>query len=158
MRLLHYKCSLPPEILTERFLRFPAREQHHPMMIFDEYTDPRLGIHTYPKKNGAIGYYEDGTHKRGGDLQTMKVWFRLSVKPCGEGSSVTCLIYSSPWAILLFIFMAVFAISMSFTDPIAAGIPLGFALFFLFLELRGQTEVKEQILTLAPKIKLKNKS
>ena len=151
MRLLHYKCSLPPEILTERFLRFPAREQHHPMMIFDEYFDPRLGLHTYYQKNGVIGYYEDGSRKRGGDLQTLKVWFRLTMKPCEEGARITCLIYSSPWAILLFVLMASFAIFTSFTEPIAASISLAFSLFFLFWEFKSQGEVADAILALAPK-------
>lgn len=151
MRLLHYKCSLSPDILTDRFFRFLAREQHHPMMIFDEYSDPRLGLHTYSQKNGVIGYYEDGSRKRGGDLQTLKVWFRLTIKPCEEGARITCLIYSSPWAILLIVLMASFAIFTSFTEPIAASISLAFSLFFLFLEFKGQREVADAILTLAPK-------
>jgi len=160
MRFFRYKSDLPPEMLLERFERFPAREQHSPMKPFDTYYDPRIGLHTYASENGSRGYYEDGSHKKGGDLQSMKVWFDLKVKPHGEGSKVTCIVYSSPYAIMLFVFMMFSAIYHSFTDPMSGGIIMGFALFFLFLENMGQSQVKEQILTLAPpktKPKPKNK-
>ena len=156
MRLLRYKCPLPADVVRERFLAFPALDHHRPILIFDEYTDPRLGLHTYAKKNGVLGYYEDGSRKRNDELQTLKVWFRLSVKPCGDGSRVTCLVFSSPWTILLFILMAAFAVYNSFIDPIAASIPLAFSLFFLFLELKGQGEVTDAIRTLAPRTKNHN--
>ena len=157
VRLLRYKCPLPPDVARDRLLAFPALDHHRPILIFDEYTDPRLGLHTYAKEKGVLGYYEDGIRKRGGELQTLKVWFRLSVKPCGDGSLVTCLVFSSPWTIFLIALMAAFALHNSFIDPIAASIPLAFSLFFLFLEFKGQGKVVDAIRTLIPKMKNESK-
>ena len=153
MRILRYKSDLPPDSLLERLNRFPARDIHYPLNFFDSYEDPRVGLHTYPTGKGVKGYYEDGSRGKGGSLRTMKVWFSVKIKPHGEGSQVSCVIYSSPYAILLFLLMFFFSVSQSFTDPMGACIPFAFSLFFLFLENVGQNDVCGAIRTLVPKTK-----
>ncbi len=157
VRILRYKCALPPDLVIERFCRFAATEKHNPFHPFSSFYDPRIGLHTYVDGNGVSGYYESGIRKRDDTLQNLKVWFELSVTPRGEGSTVTCVIFSSPYFLLLALIMLADAIAISFTDVMGGGFMLGLALVCFILEGFDQKRVKEQICTLAPKQKPKNK-
>lgn len=157
MRFLRYKCDLPPDLVIERFGRFTATEKHNPFNPFNSFHNPRIGLHTYIDGNGVSGYYESGIRNRHDNLQSQKVWFELSVTPHGDGSRITCVIFSSPYFLLIALFMLANAIAVSFTDVMGGGFLLGLSLVFLILEGFDQMRVKEQIEALAPKQKSKNK-
>ena len=161
MRIFCYKCDLPAEMVLERFERFMATERHNPFNPFNSFDNPRVGLHTYRNDNEINGYYENGSRTRHGSLQSLKVWFEFTVKPRGEGCTISCTIFSSPYFFIIALIMVAAGIRESFESPIGAGFVLSIAALFLVWEARDQGRVREQILSLAPKAsktKEKNKN
>ena len=151
MRILRYSCQLTPEEVLDRFSRFAAMEKHNPFIPFGEFSNPRIGLHTYVNGNEVNGYYEDGSTTRGGSLQSSKVWFEFTVKPHGEGSFISGLVFSSPYFFLFALIMIGSGIRASMDSFVSGALAFAFAGLFLLLEGLSQKKVTEEIHTLAPK-------
>ena len=106
------------------------------------------------RENTIRGYYEDGKREgRSHRLKSEKIWFDLTVTPCGEGSRIVGAIYCAPYMTVgLWAYLAVCFCEVSLMGSTRCVAILPLIGLFTCLEFIQQKKVKEQILALVPPI------
>lgn len=150
MGFFRYKTDLDPDAVLARFDAFLATERHSPMMPFAAYDNPRVGLHVYRQEGKVRGYYENGIRTRADRLQSVKVWFDMDITPREDGATVSGVVYSSPYFVILGAIMLATAFRVLLEEPLSFWFPLLLSAVFFALEHKDRITVKEQLKALIP--------
>lgn len=118
MRFFNIKLNRSISDVKNHLASFIDTEEHHPLLLmFEQYSDPCIGLHLYIKDNKISGYYEDGSLTRYRMLQHNKPWFWGHFVKTRSGYTFKGIIQASPLIWVTYMILLLLTYAHFFINP-----------------------------------------